>query len=78
VEGVFCRNVDYGDVTFELGTIRKRLSFRDPRLVWGPAVLGQTILQAGSNVLTVTTHRSAGEQGRISELGLDLLRFRPV
>ena len=44
VEGTFCRNADYGDVTLQLGSIQKRLSFRAPQLVWDRIALDTVIL----------------------------------
>jgi hypothetical protein len=76
VEGGFCRNADYGDVTLQLGAIQKRLSFRAAQLAWDRIALGHTILAAGPHYLTLTAHGSAGQNGIVCHLGLDSLRLR--
>jgi CubicO group peptidase (beta-lactamase class C family) len=75
VEGNFCGNVDYTDVTLQLGTIQRRLSFRAPSLTWQRIPLGRTNLAAGTHLLTVMAHGNTGQNGIYSQLGLDSLRI---
>jgi D-alanyl-D-alanine carboxypeptidase len=76
VDGEFCRAADYGDVTLQLGSIQKRLSFRAAQLGWDRIALGREILAGGPHDLTVTAHGSAGQNGITCHLGLDSLRLQ--
>ena len=76
MEGEFCRAADYGDVTLQLGSIQKRLSFRAAQLGWDRIALGREILASGPHDLTVTAHGSAGQNGITCHLGLDSLRLQ--
>ena len=76
VDGEFCRAADYGDVTLQLGSIQKRLSFRAAQLGWDRIALGREILAGGAYDLTVTAHGNAGQNGITCHLGLDSLRLQ--
>ena len=79
VEGIFARNADFGEATIKFGDIEKRLTFKTDRLNWERIGLGETKLAAGPQELHVTAHGSAGQQGVVCHLGLDVLEnWKPL
>jgi CubicO group peptidase (beta-lactamase class C family) len=73
LDGNFATNNDYGEVTFELGPIKRRLNFHTDKLAWTQLPIGNAALQAGPQLLTLTAHGST-----FCQLGLDTLRLRPT
>ncbi len=78
VDGVFTFSTDYGAVTVKLGGTQKKIDFRSKNLRWETVSLGDIMLDAGVHQITFTAHGNSGENGIVSHLGLDVLKFRKL
>jgi CubicO group peptidase (beta-lactamase class C family) len=76
VAAVFAGNHDFGAVTLQLGEVETRFNFRTNKLSWGAFEIGETFLPAGPFDIKVVAHGSAGTNGIVCHLGIDIIRFR--